>query len=377
MSETRPARWIISPSIDLSCISIGWLLFFLMPVFFEAYAEQTRQFAFVFFVAHRYFTFPLVYLDRQEFQRRKWTYLIAPVICIGGVWLCYHFRINEPEMFAFWWFFNYFHFVRQKYGIIRIYSAKGKWGNKRLDELVMYGWGAAGIIYMLAVNAEIEGRLTHYLVGEPIWLYAIVALVAVVWTIDEWTASANQSKTQVVALGGTFLLFGLFLSYLIAQPGVEMGLVQAIYAVCGMLTIAWLFHEVGSPYKIHWPKILFMLSVLVMYGVGPIISTTAMLIATSFSHAAEYIALVGLAVKNKADYPVADSPLLHKAAAHIVIFTLLFILVVSGALQLLKYTSLFAFLVFTYGTSFMHFVYDGMIWKLRRPRVALEVGAGV
>jgi hypothetical protein len=99
------------------------------------------------------------------------------------------------------------------------------------------------------------------------------------------------------------------------------------------------------------------------------------LIATSFSHAAEYIALVGLSVKNKARQPVVDSPFLHKAADHIVLYTVLFIAVVSGALQLLKFVSLFVYLVFTYGTSFMHFVYDGMIWKLRRPRVAQEVGA--
>ena len=85
-------------------------------------------------------------------------------------------------MFAFWWFFNYFHFVRQKYGILRIYSSKERWGIKLLDEAVTYGWGVAGIIYMLAVNAEIEGRLTHYLISEPIWLYAIVATV---WTVDE------------------------------------------------------------------------------------------------------------------------------------------------------------------------------------------------
>jgi hypothetical protein len=376
VTEAKPARWIISPSIDLTCISAGWLLFFLLPALSEGSTEHARVVAFTFFVAHRYFTFPLVYLDRTEFSRRKWTYLITPIVCIGGVWLCYYFRVDEPEMFVFWWFFNYFHFVRQKYGILRIYSGKGKWGIKRLDEIVIYGWGAAGIIYMLAVGAEIEGRLTHYLVGEPVWLYAIVVLVAVVWTIDEWSASESQSKMLIVGLGTTFLLFGLLLSYLVSQPGIEMGLVYAVYALCTLLTIAWLLHEMWSPYDIHWPKILFVLSVVVLYGVGPKISTVAVLIATSFSHAAEYIALVGLSIQNKARTPVEESPFLHKAAEHIVLYTILFIAVVSGGLQLIKVASMFVFLVFTYGTSFMHFVYDGMIWKLRRPRVAQEVGAG-
>jgi len=355
---------------------MGWLVFFLFPVFVDVYAEEARVIAFTFFVAHRYFTFPLVYLDKPEFQRRKWTYLITPVICIGGVWLCYVFRVDEPEMFAFWWFFNYFHFVRQKYGILRIYSGKGRWGIKRLEELMTYGWGAAGLIYLLAVNAEIEGRLTHYLVGNPTWLYAMVVLVAVVWTIDEWTSGAGQSKLQILGLGLVFLTLGTGLGYLVSPPGTEMGVVQVVYSVCSILTSVWLIHEFRSPHELHVPKILFVLSVIVLYGIGPTVSTLAVLIATSFSHAAEYIALVGLSVKCKASQPVGDSPLLHKAADHIVRYTVTFILLVSGALHALKYVSRFGFLVFTYGTSFMHFVYDGMIWKLRRPRVAQEVGAG-
>lgn len=136
---------------------------FLLPILAPGLEENVRVVAITFFVAHRYFTFSLVYMDRVEFARRKWTYLLVPFICIAGVWLCYHLRIDEPEMFAFWWFFNYFHFVRQKYGIVRIYSGKTRWGIKRLDELVTYGWGAAGLLHMLVYQTEVEGRLMHYL----------------------------------------------------------------------------------------------------------------------------------------------------------------------------------------------------------------------
>ena len=375
MVEVKPVRWIVSPSIDLSCISLGWLLFFLLPALSPEYTEDARIIAFTFFIAHRYVTFPLVYLDRTEFRRRKWTYLTVPFLCLGGVATCYYFRIDEPEMFAFWWFFNYFHFVRQKYGILRIYSSKSKGSNKRLDELVTYGWGAAGIVHMLVHQAEIEGRLMHYLSVEPTWVYVIVVLVAAWWVIDEMGWTNGQGKGTVLALGGIFTASGLVVAALVSQPAVASMLVQSIYSVFSIVTIVWLVREFRSPGGPSWPKVLFVASVVIMYGVGPLISGAVVMISTSFSHAAEYFAVVGLAVKNKARDETADAPALVHAAKHLAVYTVLFIVAVSGLLQGMKAVLPLAFVMFTYGTSFTHYIFDGMIWKLRRPRVAHEVGA--
>lgn len=321
----QKSNWVITPTIDLSCISLGWLAFFIAPYYFSAHAETFRFIAVTSFVAHRYFTFPLVYLDRTEFQRRRYTYLLTPALCLLFVALCYYFRIDEPEMFAFWYLFNYFHFVRQKYGILRIYSGKGQWGHKRLDAWVSYLWGFAGFSYMFAYQSDVEGRVMHYL------------------------------RT----------LFG--------TPIPEIG-AQFIYVVAITLSIAWIIYERRNQQGLNVPKILFFLSIAFMYGVVPILSTDALFIATSFSHAAEYIALVGLSVQNKAKQKTLDSPILTRAANHIGLYIVGFIIVTSGLLYGLKWVSLPLFLVFTYGTSFMHFIYDGMIWKLRRPRVAQEVG---
>lgn len=321
----KKSHWIISPSVDLSCISVGWLALFAAPSLFPHHSESFRLIAVTSFVAHRYFTFPLVYLDRIEFARRRLTYIATPLLCLGFVGLCYYFRIDEPEMFAFWYLFNYFHFVRQKYGILRIYSGKGQWGNKRLDAWTSYLWGMAGFGYMFAFQADVEGRVMHYL----------------------------------------HLLVGTPLPHLAAR---------AIYAAAILVTIAWLIYEWRGPQRNH-PKLLFLASVAFMYGVVPILSTDALFIATSFSHAAEYIALVALTVRNKARQDAFASPILTRAGNRIVPYTAGFIAVVSGALFGLKSLSLTAFLVFTYGTSFMHFIYDGMIWKLRRPRVARAVAS--
>ena len=167
----KKSHWIISPSVDLCCISLGWLVFFAVPYLLPDLSETFRLIAVTSFVAHRYFTFPLVYLDRIEFERRRLIYLITPVLCLGFVALCYYFRVEEPEMFAFWYLFNYFHFVRQKYGILRIYSGKGQWGHKQLDAWTSYLWGIAGFGYLFAFQADVEGRVMHYLhtlIGTPL-----------------------------------------------------------------------------------------------------------------------------------------------------------------------------------------------------------------
>ena len=142
-----------------------------------------------------------------------------------------------------------------------------------------------------------------------------------------------------------------------------------------LATVAWLVHELRSPYGPSWPKILFTAGVAIMYGFGPVASATAFLVATSFSHAFEYFAICGFALQNKARNHKEDVPLLSFPARHIVLYTVLLIAVMSVFHKLLNDISPYLYFLFIYSTSFMHFVYDGMIWKLRRPRVAAEVRA--
>lgn len=325
-STPRRSHWIIAPALDLACFTAGWAVLFFIPYLSPQHTDPIRTFALAFFTAHRYFTFLLVYLDRAEFNRRRGTYILTPIVTFSGVGLCYFFRVDEPEMFAFWYLFNYFHFVTQKYGILRIYSRKSGRDSRTLERWAVYAWGLAGLLYMFCYRAE-EGTLMHYL------------------------------RT---------LLGGLRPSPLVAQ-GTFLG--------AAALTGLYLARTVGGPVSLHLPRLLFFGSVLFMYGVCPVLSTEATAIATSFSHAVEYIALVNLAVKNKVRNKALDSAILRRAADRAALNTFLFIAAVSVALYGVRAVSLTAFYVVVYGSSFAHFVFDGMIWKLRRPDVARGVGA--
>jgi len=317
--------WVVNATTDLSCITLGWLLFFFAPYLLPQYFEEIRIISVAFlFGTHRYFTFLLVYLDRSEFSRHPKLYIWIPILCFVFVGVCYYFKIEEPEMFAVWYLFNFYHFVRQKYGILRIYSGKAGGGHKRLDEWTIYIWSAAGFLQVFASGADIKAMdyLSYWFGGTP---------------------------PQVIP--------------------------QTLYAIAIVLTVLWLVHEFRSPGRPSVPKLLFLGSVIFLYGIGPTLSAGAIYIATSVNHASEYIALVALTILNKDRVSHEDAPLLNRATGHIVRNTFLMVGALCALLYVIKSLSLFFFLFFAYGTSFAHFVLDGYIWKLRRPKVAREVGA--
>ena len=95
---------------------------------------------------------------------------------------------------------------------------------------------------------------------------------------------------------------------------------------------------------------------------------------TKLSHAIEYFALVGVMVSNKAKSRPDDAPMLTRAAKHVVLHLLVFNLYINVVFYGIKLVSLLAFQVIAYGASFTHYIYDGMIWRIRRPNVASDVG---
>jgi hypothetical protein len=74
-------------------------------------------------VAHVYATAFRVYLDRDEYARRKKLYLLVPLVGLGAGILLY----SRGEL-VFWRGLAYlavFHFIRQQYGWVALYRAKG------------------------------------------------------------------------------------------------------------------------------------------------------------------------------------------------------------------------------------------------------------
>ena len=76
-------------------------------------------------VAHVYATGFRVYADREDFQARKWLFLLTPVMAFLVGWAIYSEGTAGP--LRFWRILAYmavFHFVRQQYGWVALYRSK-------------------------------------------------------------------------------------------------------------------------------------------------------------------------------------------------------------------------------------------------------------
>jgi hypothetical protein len=128
---TLATPWLFSPAVDLLVfggsaavalvlVAVGWQWGLL--------ASDTPDWTWVgaillVDVAHVYATAFRVYLDPAEFARRKWVYLLAPALgYVIGV------ALYSEGAELFWRTLAYlavFHFVRQQYGWVAMYRARG------------------------------------------------------------------------------------------------------------------------------------------------------------------------------------------------------------------------------------------------------------
>src|SRR5215203_2815464 len=127
----RDARWLFSPRVDV-CVFGGSALASLLLLWVGARAGglegESPDWAWVpavllVDVAHVYATAFRVYFDKEELKRRLSLYVLAPSIAFVMSVALY----SESEA-LFWRSLAYlavFHFVRQQYGWVALYRARG------------------------------------------------------------------------------------------------------------------------------------------------------------------------------------------------------------------------------------------------------------
>jgi hypothetical protein len=130
VAEVRQNYWLFSQKIDLTVflgsalaslllLAVGWQL----GILNDESPDWTWVSAVLFIdVAHVWSTSFRVYFDKEEFKRRFWLYLLAPIFGYAlGVAL-----YSEGEL-TFWKalaLVAVFHFVRQQYGWVALYRRK-------------------------------------------------------------------------------------------------------------------------------------------------------------------------------------------------------------------------------------------------------------
>lgn len=358
------------PVVDTAALAFGWLPFYLWIVFglgygLEAFggpaltgraAADAAALAVVVALAityvHRHYTFFVVYGDREVFERRARAFWVAPVVALALVGLAragdglLQARVGGVKVSPWqvvllvtgaW---NIWHTLQQRYGLLRIYAGKLGGGTE------------------LPAHARRD--------RAALWVPAIAVAVLLPIVRPELLAGHVRARTlqQVVAP--------------IVESRWASGLALLAAAALAWTLASWLRHELRAPAR--WgqraPRLVFMGSTLLLFAVflvhGPILGY----LCFGTAHAVEYVAFVHHFGAKKyaggAGRGVAAA-LLRDAWRGLV--------VLAGGLLLLywllrEYRRADVYLVYYTSTSLLHFLYDGWIWRVRRPEVARALGLG-
>ena len=317
--------WIVSPAFDLLFIAnLGWLLLLLPGM--STRTETTLDFWQIYFLTlpHRWVTLVLVLLDPDRRGGRGFSLLLIGsglMIFVGGVWLGTGAFTCLAVIDYVW---NAWHFAAQHAGVLRIYSKKVGGGSLFLERY--------GVRFFVTYAAL---RSAGWATG---WLEA-----------DETSMGWLQGVDIIVLCVPATLVLSALLSLNRAR------IAKTVYlcSVCGL-----------------YAALIYCLSYR-LAGWVVVLAT-----ASGLFHAVEYLAVVTHYASRRRTVG-SDGP--FRVVARSWLSYLGIYLAVLGsagvwlaredgpAFQLWQGLNLWMALV--------HYAYDGMIWKLRRPETSRALGA--
>ena len=337
-SEPAPARarWIFGPLPDLA-VALAWV-----PVFVVWHAlvagssagaagaaQEGVTLALLISFLHQPLTFGLVYGDRWQFALHRRLFLWAPVVAVsvavvaaaGNLWVV-------VPVAAAW---NLQHTLQQRYGVLRIYAGRSGYGSARLDRALCY-------LPMVSV------------------LLAVAASPALVHLVQR---SGLDSRNA----GGIELLTVL-------RP-VALGLCLASLVPTLAVIVLTIREEQRAGARANPVRWLYQgasLAVLASIVADP----TAGFIAYVTAHAVEYAVIVDRTAQRRYGAGDAKPSLLSGLARAPVgrVGYFLAILVVALTLKVVLHGPALNAVLYSVGA--LHFTYDAVIWKLRRPVVARD-----
>jgi hypothetical protein len=315
--------WIVSPAFDLLFLAnLPWLLA-LVPGFVAA--EGTPHVAFwqLYFLTtpHRWITLFLVALDPDRREGRPGRFLglaLLALLVVAGVKLATGAFLCLLLVDYVW---NGWHFASQHFGVLRIYSRKAGGGWPRLERHGLR-------LFVFYVIARTAGWSTGWLEASPDGLALLRGL-------------------DLAALA---LPAGLLAVELLDHPARRPGKVAYLASVCGLYA-----------------------ALLLALGSGHTVLVLALTTASALFHAVEYLALVThYAWRRRATgsaglFRTLAERWLLVLAGYVVVFGLLAVVLQQLGTEVWLGLNLWA--------AFLHYAYDGLIWKLRRPATARALGA--
>jgi hypothetical protein len=340
-----PARrplWIFGAGPDL-VMSLSWVPVFLVwhlvaagsGVGADHRLQQGVVLALLISFLHQPLTFGLVYGDRRQFALHRRLFVWTPVLAVGVAVLAAerNWWIVVPVA-AIW---NLQHTVQQRYGVQRIYSGRSGYGSARLDRAISY-----------------------------------VPMAAVLLTV-----AAIPATTSLVKRSGLDPRNAQGIELLVRLRPVAIGLLVVAVAATGVVVLAAVRQEARAGLQANPAKWLYQGASLVLLG-SIVIDPVAGFIAYVTAHAVEYAVIVDRTARRRYassltdDSVRADPSFLGRVARSALGRTAFFGIIVVVALALHDSVHGVSLNALVYSVGVLHFTYDAVIWKLRKPNVARD-----
>jgi hypothetical protein len=354
-APTPTSGWLRDPFWDTTLVAFSWVPVWLWAAYWlglssgEAPIASRPEFrtalsaVLALTFLHRQYVFLLIYGDRRNFALRPRAFVAVPcflLVLVGGA---VALRSTVPLAFqavlvagGIW---NIWHTLMQRYGLLRIYGARAggglaSGGQARLDLALL--WASAALV---------------------------AAALVLVWPV---TLLDHPATRRVLELSA-WLREGPLGRPLAAGIGLCWASIAALWA-----RQTW---RSGVAPGAHLPRVVLLASTFALLAVflihGPIVGY----LAFGAAHALEYVAFVHHVGERKYATPQAApvarlfrSPAL--AGGLLVLLPSLYLVLRGEGL-----TAVAVYLTYDSASALAHFLFDGWIWKVRRPSVSNAVVA--
>ena len=333
-SATRRSPWNFGPLPDL-VVALTWVPVFLVwhvlaggPSAGAARAaSQGVTLALLVSFLHQPLTFGLVYGDRWQFALHRRLFLWAPVAAVaisvtaavGNLWVV-------VPVAAVW---NLQHTLQQRYGVLRIYAGRSGYGSARVDRAFCY-------LPMASV------------------LLAVAASPGLVHLVERSGIDPRNAK-------------GIELLTVLRPAALGLLAVSLVGTVAVMAATVGQERRAGSRANpARWVYQASSVALLASIVVDP----TAGFIAYVAAHAVEYAVIVDRTARRRYGGGDARPSVLAAVARAPAGRVGYFVAILAAALALKTALHGAGVNAVLYTVGALHFTYDAVIWKLRRPAVA-------
>ena len=222
-----------------------------------------------------------------------------------------------------------YHVLMQKYGLLRIYSRKSSQQSARNDLIFVFSWFFVVLLGLLATPSVRDLAASEY---------------------SQWEA-----------------IFRIAQPVLRAMPA----LAAISLAVAVVASVSFARAELAG--ELSLPKLAAVGSLLGLYA-AMFWDPVAGYLLFGFSHSVEYLAFVNVFSRRKYLGQDSNSSVMAASIAYQPLAMGLFCVAGGGAYLLWYAGSDQTLEWYIVGSSFLHFIYDGWIWKVSKPAVSRPLG---